>query len=179
MGASELLRYIETDNTLETLLHNPKREDLLQKGLLGELYNSHEPSLDFIGTCYGEGYENLSLFVFYDHDETYVLLRDIGDGRYEFHKTVDYNDVSAIPVSMSDDALELKHYIEIDSTMDIVPMRNRLECYGHCAKYYRLWLFQYNTAFVLLGDLGNGHYKFYKEVLDLTDAPVDDGEEDS
>lgn len=78
------------------------------------------------------------------------MLRDIGGGWYEFYKAVDYNDVSAIPVSMSDEALELKHYIEIDPTMDIVPKRNRLECYGHCAKYYCLWLFQY-VNFVFKG----------------------------
>ena len=68
--------------------------------------------------------------------------------------------------------VELRELIFLDRTLkNLKP--GILTCIGHCADAYRLWLFQYKSAYVLLGDLGNGNYSFYKEVKDPADVPVD------
>lgn len=176
MGVNELKKQIELDNTLKILLDNPKRKELLERGLYKELWTCGEPWLDLLGHCHGE---DCSLYAYIEefaesYTETYVILRDIGNGRYEFVREVEYMDLQTIPIDMSKQAMELRNYIEADDTLDIIPDAVYLKCLGCCVKYFRRWLFQYINIYVLLDDFGNGHYGFYKEVQDPNDAPVDE-----
>lgn len=135
--------------------------------------------IEFIASSMEKGYENYSVFKYYLNDkscsyseENLIILEYCDDGIYKFVSLLDYNSFLFLDLDMSKDATELRELIYCDDTLDNLKP-DTLKCLGHYANAYRLWLFQYKNSYVLLGDLGNGHYSFYKEVKDLSDAPVD------
>lgn len=148
----------------------------------------HDPTLtslikneviQFIASSTEKGYENYSVFEYYLNDkscslseENLIILKYCDDGTYQFVSELEYNKFLWLDLDMSKDATELRERIYFDQTLDNLKP-GTLNCIGHYAKAYRLWLFQYKSTYVLLGDLGNGHYSFYKEVKDLSEAPVD------
>ncbi|RHB42310.1 hypothetical protein DW886_17520 [Enterocloster aldenensis] len=135
--------------------------------------------IKFIASSTEKGYENYSVFEYYLNDkscslsgENLIILEYCDDGTYKFVSELEYNKFLWLDLDMSNDATELRKLIYRDETLDTLEP-GTLKCLGHYANAYRLWLFQYKNTYVLLGDLGNGHYSFYKEVKDLSEAPVD------
>ena len=155
----KIKKEIENDPTLTSLIRNG--------------------TIEYIAQSAERGYENFSIFCYYPNEKAWtldkdymVLLEYADDGTYRFVSIIDYADFLWLNLDISKDAAELRELIFLDRTLkNLKP--GILTCIGHCADAYRLWLFQYKSAYVLLGDLGNGNYSFYKEVKDPADVPVD------
>lgn len=146
----------------EKIKNNPALTTLIEKN-----------EIEFIANSTEEGYENYSVFSYQADDmEFLVLLEKKENGNYEYFSVLPYNNFLLMDLDISKDAAELRMYLYCNDTMDNIPNGTSIRCLGHYANAYRLWLFQYKNAYVLLSDTGNGHYKFFKEIKDLSEAPI-------